>query len=217
VIITASNLVRIYPGDIRAVDGISFSMQANDYTAITGPSGCGKSTLLNMLAAMDRPDSGELEVCGVNLMNASEAQRTSYRRKAIGMVFQFFNLLPTLTAVENVAVPLQLAGLKSRLAQEKARESLAKVGLDHRSGHFPKQLSGGEMQRVAIARAIAHDPKLLIADEPTGNLDSQSEQQILDLFDNLHADGLTIAVVTHSQVVAARASSKLSLHDGKLV
>ncbi len=216
-IITASNLVRIYPGDIRAVDGISFSMQANDYTAITGPSGCGKSTLLNMLAAMDRPDSGELEVCGVNLMNASEAQRTSYRRKAIGMVFQFFNLLPTLTAVENVAVPLQLAGLKSRLAQEKARESLAKVGLDHRSGHFPKQLSGGEMQRVAIARAIAHDPKLLIADEPTGNLDSQSEQQILDLFDNLHADGLTIAVVTHSQVVAARASSKLSLHDGKLV
>lgn len=199
------------------MDGISFSMQTNDFTAITGPSGCGKSTLLNMLAAMDRPDSGELEVCGIDLVNASETQRTSYRRKAIGMVFQFFNLLPTLTAVENVAVPLQLAGVKSRLAHGKARESLAKVGLDHRAGHFPKQLSGGEMQRVAIARAIAHDPALLIADEPTGNLDSQSEQQILDLFENLHTDGLTIAVVTHSRVVAARASSELSLRDGQLV
>jgi len=217
VIISASNLVRIYPGDIRAVDGISFSMQANDYIAITGPSGCGKSTLLNLLAAMDRPDTGELEVCGINLVNASEAQRTAYRRNTIGMVFQFFNLLPTLTAIENVAVPLQLAGVKSRIAHDKARESLAKLGLDRRAGHFPKQLSGGEMQRVAIARAIAHDPALLIADEPTGNLDSQSEQQILDVFDTLHASGLTIVVVTHSQVVAERASSQLRLRDGKLV
>jgi len=217
VIISASNLVRIYPGDIRAVDGISFSMQANDYIAITGPSGCGKSTLLNLLAAMDRPDTGELEVCGINLVNASEAQRTAYRRNTIGMVFQFFNLLPTLTAIENVAVPLQLAGVKSRIAHDKARESLAKLGLDRRAGHFPKQLSGGEMQRVAIARAIAHDPALLIADEPTGNLDSQSEQQILDVFDTLHASGLTIVVVTHSQVVAERASSQLRLRDSKLV
>ena len=192
-------------------------MQANDYIAITGPSGCGKSTLLNLLAAMDRPDTGELEVCGINLVNASEAQRTAYRRNTIGMVFQFFNLLPTLTAIENVAVPLQLAGVKSRIAHDKARESLAKLGLDRRAGHFPKQLSGGEMQRVAIARAIAHDPALLIADEPTGNLDSQSEQQILDVFDTLHASGLTIVVVTHSQVVAERASSQLRLRDGKLV
>lgn len=191
-------------------------MPANDYTAITGPSGCGKSTLLNLLAAMDSSDSGELEVCGINLVNASEAQRTVYRRNTIGMVFQFFNLLPTLTAVENVAVPLQLAGVKNSLAREKAHDSLAKLGLDRRAGHFPKQLSGGEMQRVAIARAIAHDPALLIADEPTGNLDSQSEQQILDVFDTLHANGLSIVVVTHSQVVAERASSQLRLRDGKL-
>lgn len=213
-IISASNLTRTYSGNIHAVDDVSFQIKAGDFIAITGPSGCGKSTLLNMLAAMDAPDSGTLVVDGIDLKDASEPERTEYRRTVIGMVFQFFNLLPTLTAAENVAIPRQLAGGKNAL--DSAHEALDRVGLSTRADHLPKQLSGGEMQRVAIARAIAHRPKLLIADEPTGNLDSQSELQILDLFDQLHSEGLTIAVVTHSAVVANRARRTIRLRDGRL-
>jgi len=202
---------------VLALDHLSLTIERGAFAAITGPSGCGKSTLLHLLGGLDRPDSGSVRVDGIELETADEARLTAYRRHKLGFVFQFFHLLPTLTVRENIELPLLLQGAPDREAATRSAELLALTGMEPRARHFPHQLSGGEMQRTAIARALAHRPSLLLADEPTGNLDSASAARILDLFRRIHAEGIaTIVLVTHSAEVAAIASRHIPLRDGKL-
>lgn len=221
-IVEVSGLVRRYAGEagagVSALDGITFTMQPGEFTAITGPSGCGKSTLLNLLAALDTPDEGSIKVGGLDLARAGEAERTRYRREDVGIVFQFFNLLPGLTLVENVALPLRLQGVGAGIRHRRARDLLEFTGLAARESHFPHQLSGGEMQRAAVARALIHQPKLVIADEPTGNLDSAATDRVLQLLRDVHANHhTTLVLVTHSETVAAAAERQIRLRDGQMV
>ena len=221
-IVEVSGLVRRYAGEagagVSALDGITFTMQPGEFTAITGPSGCGKSTLLNLLAALDTPDEGSIKVGGLDLARAGEAERTRYRREDVGIVFQFFNLLPGLTLVENVALPLRLQGVGAGIRHRRARDLLEFTGLAARESHFPHQLSGGEMQRAAVARALIHQPKLVIADEPTGNLDSAATDRVLQLLRDVHANHhTTLVLVTHSETVAAAAERQIRLCDGQMV
>lgn len=198
---------------VEAVRGISLQLQAGDFVAIMGPSGGGKSTLLHLCGAMDRPTAGSLRIEDVSLSDLSDDELTRLRRERIGFVFQFFNLLPTLTVLENIALPLQLARKNS--AETKAKELAARVGLSHRLQHYPQQLSGGEMQRAAIARAVIHTPALLIADEPTGNLDSENGARVLQLLSELNSElQLTILLATHSLDTAAAAHKIIHLRDG---
>ena len=217
-----SGLVRRYAGDggvaVSALAGIDFTMQAGEFAAITGPSGCGKSTLLNLLAALDTPDEGTVIVGGVDLAKAGETGRTRYRREDVGIVFQFFNLLPGLTLAENVALPLRLQGAGVGARTRRANDLLGFVGLAARISHYPHQLSGGEMQRAALARALVHEPKLIIADEPTGNLDSVATGRVLELLRAIHAENrATIVLVTHSETVAAAANRRIRLRDGRIL
>jgi putative ABC transport system ATP-binding protein len=219
--VEAIDLSRYYAGipgrTVSALDKVTFRIQRGEFVAITGPSGCGKSTLLNLLAALDSADSGHLRVGDVDLTAADEAERTRYRRREVGIVFQFFNLLPGLNLEENVALPLRLQGMAYPARREKARALLDFVGLDGRRGHFPHQLSGGEMQRAAVARALVHEPGFIIADEPTGNLDSAATERVLELFRKVHQDQKsTLVLVTHSESVAAVADRRLAMMDGKL-
>ena len=185
---------------------------------MTGPSGCGKSTLLHLLAALDRPDAGEIEVAGVRLDRAGEAERTRYRRETVGIVFQFFHLLPGMTLEENVSLPLLLAGRGAAEARARARELLTLAGLDGKTGRLPHEVSGGEMQRTAVARALVHRPRLLLADEPTGNLDSAGAARVMDLLHRIHADGhATIVMVTHSETIAASLPARLRMADGRII
>src|SRR3981081_2120554 len=170
---------------ILALDDINLEIADLEFVAITGESGSGKSTLLHLLGGLDQPDSGDLIVNGVPLQSASEEELTRYRARDLGIVFQFFNLLPTLNVLENVALPLQFQGFKPSLASARAAEMLALVGLEHRANHFMHQLSGGELQRTAIARALIHRPKLLLADEPTGNLDAGNAEKVLEVFEEI--------------------------------
>ena len=203
---------------VNALDGINLEVTEGSFSAITGPSGCGKSTLLHVIGALDSPDSGLLEVAGVDLKSAGERQRTKYRREVVGFVFQFFNLVPTLTLSENVALPLVLQGKKNSEAQKRAMEFLDLVGLADRSKHFPHQVSGGEMQRSAVARALVHGPKLVLADEPTGNLDTENADLVMDALKKVHSMGLgTLLVVTHSRQLAATAPEQIHVKDGKIV
>ena len=193
-------------------------MAKGEFLAVTGESGCGKSTLLHLLGALDSPSSGELFVDGLPLHGADEPAKTDYRRKDVGIVFQFFNLMPTMSVAENVGLPLLLQGVPESEAQARAEEAMGLVGIDHRARHFQHELSGGEMQRCAVARALVHKPKLLIADEPTGNLDSANAAHILELFQKLHQEGhVTMVVVTHSEEVAAGASRRIRMEDGRIV
>jgi putative ABC transport system ATP-binding protein len=187
--------------------------------ALMGPSGCGKSTLLNLLAGLDDPTGGAIYIDDANLATMNETEKTRFRRQRLGFVFQFFNLLETLTVEENITLPLRLEGKTSEAhIQQELNTLLERLGISHRAKHWPSQLSGGEMQRVAIARALIHKPSLLLADEPTGNLDTETGTSILSLLKNLNEErGLTIVMATHSPEAAAQASFQLRLRDGQLV
>ena len=202
---------------VRALEDISLEIEHHELVAIVGPSGCGKSTLLHLIAGLDRPTTGEIVVDNLNLTKADDAQLTEFRRRRLGLVFQFFNLLPTMNALENVSLPLLLQGVAPNEATRRAEELLERVGLTNRANHFVHQLSGGEQQRTAIARALIHRPRLLIADEPTGNLDSAAAKLVLDLLEKIaHEQMATLILVTHSSEVAAIATRKIELRDGRV-
>ncbi|MEY2493996.1 MAG: putative transport system ATP-binding protein [Verrucomicrobiota bacterium] len=203
---------------MHALDGVSLEIARNEFVAVSGPSGCGKSTLIHLLAGLERPSAGEIIVDGLALHNADDNILTQYRRRQIGLVFQFFNLLPTMNVLENVSFPLLLQGAPLQQSEERAREVIELVGLRERADHFIHQLSGGEQQRTAIARALVHRPSLLIADEPTGNLDSHSAAAVMQLMEKIGANGsTTLIVVTHSDEVARAASRRVEMRDGKIV
>src|SRR6201993_3852408 len=202
---------------IAAVSNVSLSIAVGEFVAIRGRSGSGKSTLMNLLGLLDQPDSGEYALKGRDVAQLSEAARATIRSRDIGFVFQLPALLPRATALENVELPLVYASVPRLRRRRRAMDALARVGLADRSHHWPNQLSGGEQQRVVIARAMVNDPALILADEPTGALDSRTSDEILSLFEDLHRNGRTIIVVTHAPEVAGRARRRITLHDGRIV
>ncbi len=216
-IVSATGLTRIFQRgreQVRALDGLTFEVRLGEFVAVTGPSGAGKSTLLNLLGCMDAPTSGELQLAGKRVEDFNERERTQFRGERIGFVFQHFGLLPTLTVDENVRLPAFFA---KRAAGRRVDELLEKAGLAHRRNHRPHELSGGEMQRAAIARALINAPELLLADEPTGNLDKATGDSIIGLFEELNRDGLTVIVVTHNPELARAARRQIHLCDGRLL
>ncbi len=202
-------------GGVAALRGVSLVAEAGDFIALMGPSGCGKSTLLHILGGIDRPTRGRVLLDGVQLNALKEEALTEVRRKKIGFVFQFFNLLPTLRVIENVTLPLLLDGASERRANGRAEELLARVGLAKRAAHYPAELSGGEMQRAAIARALIANPKLVLADEPTGNLDSENGEQVMQLLAEINRElAVTFILATHSEEAARFAKRVIRLRDG---
>lgn len=201
---------------VTALDSVSLTLDPGSYTAIMGPSGSGKSTLLNLIGGLDTPSTGDVTVDGKPVSTASEDERAAIRGTDIGFVFQTFNLMPRLTAVENVALPLVFDGWSRSERTERAVDRLQAVGLGDRTDHVPSELSGGQRQRVAIARALAPDPALILADEPTGNVDTDTGATVLDLFDDLHDAGNTILLVTHEPHVAERANRIIHVEDGEI-
>jgi ABC-type lipoprotein export system ATPase subunit len=218
--ISARQLTRLYQREgvtIVGVQDLKFTIDAGAFVVIKGASGSGKSTLLAMMAGLDRPSSGSLKVAGYDIGDADDRQLTHYRRHMVGMVFQSFNLLPTLSVFENTCLPALLSGQKPGKAEAKAMTLLETLGMMKRREHFPIQLSGGEMQRNAIARALINDPKIILADEPTGNLDSRNSQKVLSLLADLHRQGQrTVIVATHSRMADSLATQTISLQDGKI-
>ena len=204
---------------VRALDGVSFSVERGEFVALLGTSGSGKSTLLNLLAGLDRPTSGSLRVSDQDLASLSSQQMSLYRRNAVGIIFQSFNLISTMSATDNVALSMMFAGVARRDRERKAADLLAAMGLAGRRHHRPRELSGGEQQRVAIARALANDPPLVLADEPTGNLDSRTSREIMTLIKTLNArDGKTVVLVTHDTNLASTyADRQLTMLDGTIV
>jgi putative ABC transport system ATP-binding protein len=203
---------------ITAVDGASFEVQSGETVSIVGPSGSGKSTLLGLLGGLDSPTAGRIAIDGVEIGGMNEGDLTRIRNEKLGFVFQFFNLIPTLTAVENVALPIQFARKRKFNPEERARELLGQLGLGERMEHLPQQLSGGEQQRVAIARALANGPPILLADEPTGNLNSEASELVLDNIKQAHQEyGTTVIIVTHNLDVARQMQRTLTLVDGRIV
>src|SRR5437660_10502258 len=215
-IVRVSDLTKAYQGGVTgALNGISLAIEAGEFTAIMGPSGSGKSTLLNLIAGLDRPTGGSVTVAGTDLGRAGERGLARFRRDHIGFVFQFFHLLPNLTALENVLIPAQL---KSTEVPGRARELLGQLGIEEVADRYPARLSGGQQQRVAIARALINNPTLPLADEPTGALDTHSGDQVMELLGGLHRDGQTILLVTHDAKLATRNAARvLSVVDGKIV
>jgi putative ABC transport system ATP-binding protein len=201
---------------IHALDRVSATIQQGEFVAITGPSGSGKSTLANIIGGLDTPDSGTVHVGGIQLAKAADRQLSAYRNQTIGFVFQSFNLQPTATALENVMLPLMLARIPARQRRARAIECLTEVGLANRLRHKPTELSGGQRQRVAIARALATNPSIIIADEPTGNLDSERGREILELLKRLNKDGITLLVITHEAEIAEVAGRVMHIKDGKI-
>ena len=202
---------------VHALNNIQLSINAGEYLSVMGPSGSGKSTLLNMLGLLDVPDKGEYWLSGTDTVPLSEEQRAVYRRNEIGFVFQSYHLVPRLSAAENIELPLILAGIAPAERQRRLQPVLERLGLTDRAGHLPNQLSGGQRQRVAIGRAIIMRPHLLLADEPTGNLDSQSGAEVVALLEELNADGITLIVVTHDAALGKRAHRRVRMVDGRIV
>ena len=219
-LIQIKDMTKVYQmGDIEvhALRGVSLDVQAGEYVAIMGASGSGKSTLMNMIGLLDRPTSGSYRIRGAESSELSKSQLADLRNREIGFVFQQFNLLARINARRQVELPLFYAGVPQRRGRELALAALERVGLDDRANHRPDELSGGQQQRVAIARALVNQPGILLADEPTGALDSKTSTEVMDLFDELHAQGLTIITVTHDPLVAQRAERVITLSDGKIV
>jgi putative ABC transport system ATP-binding protein len=202
---------------VLALDDVSLRIEAQEYVAVTGESGSGKSTFLHLVGGLDKPDAGEVLVNGLALQGASERELSEYRARDLGIVFQFFNLLPMLDVLENVCAPLQFQGVKHRQAVARGREMLGLVGMEKREHHFVHQLSGGEMQRTAIARALVHRPRVLLADEPTGNLDAANAEKVLEIFRRISDERVTtLVVVTHSNEVAETAQRRIRLRNGRV-
>lgn len=202
---------------VRALDGVSLRIERGEFVAITGPSGSGKSTLLSLLGLLDTPTSGEMRIDGKPVASLSESERTLWRRRRIGFVFQFFNLLPSLTVEQNVSLPLLLDGRSSHESRTSALEWIERVGLKDRADHLPEEMSGGELQRAAMARALVANPDILLADEPTGSLDSASGETVMQILSDLaRSDGRTVALITHDLHVAGFASRRISLKDGRI-
>lgn len=202
---------------VDALKGINLNIKQGEFTSLLGPSGSGKSTLLHILGAMDKPTGGQVLVNGTDIGTLSDSKLNNIRLKDIGFIFQTFNLVSTLTALENVMLPMKLNGVKSKKAKEKALELLELVELKNRASHYPKEMSGGQKQRVAIARALANEPSLILADEPTGNLDTENGERVMELLLKLNAKGHTIVMVTHNEELAKRTSKTLFMKDGRFV
>ena len=200
-----------------ALNGVSFEVKEGEFVAVMGPSGCGKSTLLNILGLLDNPTGGSYHLLGKEVGNLREKERTQFRKGNLGFVFQSFNLIDEMTVFENVELPLVYMGVKASERKRRVNEMLDRMNISHRAGHFPQQLSGGQQQRVAIARAVVSNPKLVLADEPTGNLDSKNGQEVMALLQELNREGTTIIMVTHSQHDAQFASRTICLFDGQIV
>jgi putative ABC transport system ATP-binding protein len=219
-ILVAEGVRKIYRSgadSIVALHGLDLVVPPGQFVAVMGPSGSGKTTLLNCVSGLDEIDAGRVLVDGLSIHELSDKERTKHRAKAMGFIFQAFNLIPVFTATENVELPLLLAGAREADARIRARETLERVGLGHRLDRRPMELSGGEQQRVAVARALAGEPRIVWADEPTGNLDSEMAAAVIGLLGELHAEGLTIILVTHDATVAAHADRLITVRDGRLV
>jgi putative ABC transport system ATP-binding protein len=219
-VIALEHVAKVYGmGDIAvaALGGVTFGIERGDYVAIMGSSGSGKSTLMNILGCLDAPTAGRYRLDGIDVRLLPESKLAAIRNRRIGFVFQSFNLIPRTTAVQNVELPLTYAGVKPREARRRAIEALTMVGLRDRVDHLPSEISGGQQQRVAVARAIATNPSLILADEPTGNLDSHSTDEVLSIFDHLNAIGRTIVMITHEDLVARHAKRVIWLRDGRVV
>lgn len=212
-----SRTYRMGSEDVHALNDVTLNIKEGEHIAVVGPSGSGKSTLLNILGCLDRPTSGSYRFSGKEVADLGEVELSGLRQRWIGFVFQFFHLLPRLDAVGNVEVPMLFAGIDRDERRRQARRALEAVGLEHRLRHKPEQLSGGERQRVAIARSVVMGPRLLLADEPTGNLDRHSAEEIMDLIEKMNAEGLTLIVVTHDPSIAQRAGRIIRLEDGRVV
>ena len=200
-----------------ALNGVSFEVKEGEFVAVMGPSGCGKSTLLNILGLLDNPTGGTYTLLDKEVGNLREKERTQFRKGNLGFVFQSFNLIDEMTVFENVELPLVYMGVKASERKQRVNDILERMNISHRAGHFPQQLSGGQQQRVAIARAVISNPKLVLADEPTGNLDSKNGQEVMHLLQELNREGTTIIMVTHSQHDAQYASRTICLFDGQIV
>jgi putative ABC transport system ATP-binding protein len=218
-LISLNNVSKLYPmgsETIHALDNVSLSINRGDFWAIMGPSGSGKSTMMNILGCLDRPSSGTYRLAGKNVAGLDDDALSDIRLQHLGFVFQSFNLIPQLTVRENIELPLFYLGAESGESAEKAGEIARLVGLADRLNHRPAELSGGQQQRVAIARSLINDPGMILADEPTGNLDSASGDQIIDILKNLNTEGKTVILITHERSIADHAGSKLHMHDGKI-
>lgn len=209
-------IYRVGSQEVRALDGVSLSVSRNEYVAIMGPSGSGKSTLMNILGCLDSPDSGRYILNGTDVSEMDDGEMADVRNREIGFVFQSFNLLPRYNALENVALPMVYAGVPAGERREKAAQALRSVGLEDRMDHRPNELSGGQRQRVALARALINSPSIILADEPTGNLDTHTSVEIMRLFDEIYRGGNTVIVVTHEEDIAAYAHRVIRLRDGRI-
>ncbi|MBO4760290.1 MAG: ABC transporter ATP-binding protein [Bacteroidales bacterium] len=218
--IKVSNLSKVFRTEeieTTALDSVSFEIKDGEFVAVMGPSGCGKSTLMNILGLLDNPTGGSYELLGTEVANLKEKERTQFRKGTIGFVFQSFNLIDELNVYENIELPLRYMNISSSERKARVEDIMRRMSISHRATHYPQQLSGGQQQRVAIARAVVAGPKLILADEPTGNLDSKNGKEVMDLLMELNREGTTIVMVTHSQKDASCAQRTIDLFDGKIV